>query len=38
MLVGVWRGSLKESKLGMPTLRWKNNMKIYLKVMGWENL
>lgn len=27
-----------KEKLGRPKRRWKNNMKVDLKVMGWENL
>jgi len=28
----------RKEKLGKPKRRWKNNMKIDLKVIGWENL
>lgn len=27
-----------KEKLGRPKRRWKNNMKMDLKVIGWENL
>jgi len=28
----------RKEKLGKPKRRWKNNMKMDLKVIGWENL
>jgi hypothetical protein len=33
-----WWGSQKERPLGRPNRRWANNIKIDLKVIGWDGL